>query len=314
MSLFVNTSFQETTTSKTGFLKKINGAYWFILPYAIFFTVFVVLLILISIFLSFTYYDTVNAPSFIGLRNYINLLTQDTDFMQFALPQTIRYALIVGPGGYMLSFLLAWILAQIPHKVRTVSAIILYSPALTSGVLMTVVWRVLFSGDNRGYLNNFLLNLGVINTPVQWLQDPQTVTVIMLFVGLWSSMGIGFLAMLSGILNINKEIYEAAYIDGLKNRWQEIFYITIPSMRPQMLFGAVMAIVLTFNAAGIASALTLSFPPPQLAGWLIVDHMNDFGFARFEMGYASALSVILLVIVLLFSRIAKRLFGGDKDE
>ena len=255
-----------------------------------------------------------NTPSFIGLRNYINLLTQDTDFMQFALPTTIRYALIVGPGGYMLSFLLAWILAQIPHKVRTVSAIIIYSPALTSGVLMTVVWRVLFSGDNRGYLNNVLLNLGVINTPVQWLQDPQTITVIMLFVGLWSSMGIGFLAMLSGILNINKEIYEAAYIDGLKNRWQEIFYITIPSMRPQMLFGAVMAIVSTFNAAGIASALTMSFPPPQLAGWLIVDHMNDFGFARFEMGYASALSVILLIIVLLFSRIAKRLFGGDKDE
>jgi len=309
----VNTSFQETTTSKPGFHKKLNSAYLFILPYAIFFLVFVVLLILISIFLSFTYYDTVNMPSFVGLRNYINLLTQDTDFMQFALPTTIRYALIVGPGGYMLSFMLAWILAQIPHRIRTVSAIIIYSPALTSGVLMTVVWRVLFSGDNRGYLNNVLLNLGVINTPVQWLQDPQMINIIMLFVGLWSSMGIGFLAMLSGILNINHEIYEAAYIDGLKNRWQEIFYITIPSMKPQMLFGAVMAIVSTFNAAGIASALTMSFPPPQLAGWLIVDHMNDFGFARFEMGYASALSVVLLIIVLLFSRIAKRLFGGEKE-
>lgn len=283
------------------------------MPYAFFFIVFVVLLIVISVLLSFTYYDTVNAPTLIGFRNYVNLLTQDVDFMQFALPTTIRYALIVGPGGYMLSFMLAWVLAQIPHRIRTVSAIIIYSPALTSGVLMTVVWRVFFSGDNRGYLNNFLLNLGVINTPVQWLQDPQTITVIMLFVGLWSSMGIGFLAMLSGILNINNDIYEAAYIDGLKNRWQEIFYITIPSMKPQMLFGAVMAIVSTFNAAGIAAALTLSTPPPQFAGWLIVDHMIDFGFARFEMGYASALSVVLLVIVLIFSRVAKRLFGGDKE-
>ena len=134
---------------------------------------------------------------------------------------------------------------------------------------MTVVWRVVFAGDNRGYLNNILLNLGIINVPVQWLQNPQTITLIMLFVGLWSSMGIGFLAMLSGILNINKELYEAAYIDGLKNRWQEIFYITIPSMKPQMLFGLVMAIVNTFNAVGIASALTLSTPPPQMAGWLI---------------------------------------------
>ena len=264
--------------------------------------------------LSFTYFDSVHFPSFVGFRNYINLLTQDSDFMQYALPNTIRYALIIGPGGYILSFLLAWILAQIPHRARTVSAIIIYSPALTSGVLMTVVWRVLFSGDNRGYLNNFLLNLGVINTPIQFLQDPTAIMTIMLFVGLWSSMGIGFLAMLSGILNINKDIYEAAYIDGLKNRWQEIFYITIPSMKPQMLFGAVMAIVSTFNAAGIAVALTKSTPPPQMAGWLIVDHMNDYAFARFEMGYASALSVVLLLIVLIFSSIARKLFGGGKDD
>lgn len=302
------------TTSKTGYHKrKFNSSGLFVLPYVTFFFIFVLLLIIISIILSFTYYDTVNFPSFVGLRNYINLLTQDTDFMQYALPTTIMYALIVGPGGYLLSFLLAWILAQIPHRSRTIAAIIIYSPALTSGVLMTVVWRVFFSGDNRGYLNNILLNLGVINAPVQWLQDPKTITIIMLFVGLWSSMGIGFLAMLSGILNINKEIYEAAYIDGLKNRWQEIFYITIPSMKPQMLFGMVMAIVSTFNASGIAAALTLSDPPPQLAGWLIVDHMNDFGFGRFEMGYASALSVILVLMVFLFSRVAKRLFGGDNE-
>jgi multiple sugar transport system permease protein len=310
----VNTSFQETTTSKTGSHKnKFNTSYLFILPYATFFILFVVVLIVIAILLSFTYYDTVNFPSFVGMRNYINLFTQDTDFMQFALPTTIRYALIIGPGGYALSFMLAWILAQIPHRARTFSAIIIYSPALTSGVLMTVVWRVLFSGDNRGYLNNMLLNYGVINTPVQWLQDPSAIMMIMLFVGLWSSMGIGFLAMLSGILNINREIYEAAYIDGLKNRWQEIFYITIPSMKPQMLFGAVMAIVSTFNAAGIATALTMSFPPPQMAGWLIVDHMNDYGFARFEMGYASAVSVMLLLLVLFFSRVAHKLFGGERD-
>ncbi|MCK9166655.1 MAG: sugar ABC transporter permease [Acholeplasmatales bacterium] len=303
----------ETIISKTGLKKSINTSGFFVLPYVIFFFTFVILLILISVMLSFTYYDTINFPHFIGLRNYINLLTQDTDFMQFALPTTIKYALIVGPGGYLLSFILAWILAQIPHRSRTVAAIIIYSPALTSGVLMTVVWRVVFAGDNRGYLNNLLLNMGVINAPVQWLQDPKTITLIMLFVGLWSSMGIGFLAMLSGILNINKEIYEAAYIDGLKNRWQEIFYITIPSMKPQMLFGMVMAIVSTFNASGIAAALTLSTPPPQLAGWLIVDHMNDFGFGRYEMGYASALSVVLVLMVLLFSRIAKRLFGGDNE-
>ena len=308
----MSTVSRETTTSATGSRKRgFNTSNLFILPYAAVFLTFVVLLIVIAILLSLTYYDTVNMPRFVGLRNYITLFTQDTDFLQFAFPTTIRYALIIGPGGYALSFLLAWTLAQVPHRIRTVSAIIIYSPALTSGVLMTVVWRVLFSGDNRGYLNNVLLELGVINTPVQWLQDPTAIMTIMLFVGLWSSMGIGFLAMLSGILNINREIYEAAYIDGLKNRWQEVFYITIPSMKPQMLFGAVMAIVSTFNASGIATALTMSFPPPQMAGWLVVDHMNDYGFARFEMGYASAVSVVLLLIVVLFSRVAHKLFGGD---
>ncbi|MCF7931993.1 MAG: sugar ABC transporter permease [Acholeplasmataceae bacterium] len=310
----MSTVSHETTTSPTGSRKKtFNTSYLFVFPYAFFFVTFVVLLIVIAIILSLTYYDTVNMPEFVGLRNYITLLTQDTDFLQYAFPTTIRYALVIGPGGYALSFLLAWVLAQIPHRIRTVSAIIIYSPALTSGVLMTVVWRVFFSGDNRGYLNHMLLNLGVINQPVQWLQDPQMIMIIMLFVGLWSSMGIGFLAMLSGILNINREIYEAAYIDGLKNRWQEVFYITIPSMKPQMLFGAVMAIVATFNAAGIATALSMSFPPPQMAGWLIVDHMNDYGFARFEMGYASAVSVILLLIVVIFSRVAHKLFGGDNQ-
>lgn len=174
---------------------------------------------------------------------------------------------------------------------------------------MGVVWKSIFSGDSRGYVNYYLLKLGLINEPIQFLQDTRFIFGIMVFVGIWSSMGVGFLAMLSGLLNVNREMYEAAYIDGIKNRFQEIFYITIPSMKPQMLFGAVMALVSTFNVAGVATALTSSTPPPQHAGWLIVDHMNDYGFGRFEMGYASAISVVLLVMVLLFNRVAQKLFG-----
>lgn len=289
--------------------RRFNSSYLFIGPYAIIFFTFVILLIAISIFLSFTYYDTVNPPQFIGLRNYINLFTQDVEFMQYALPNTIKYAIIIGPVGYILSFLLAWILAQLPKRLRNVLAIIIYSPSLTSGVLMSVVWRVIFSGDSRGYLNYVLLNWGLINEPVQFLQSPSWIFGIMVFVGLWGSMGIGFLAMLSGILNNDKEVYEAAYVDGIKNRFQEIIYITIPTMKPQMLFGAIMAMVGTFNASGVASALSGAYPSPQYAGWLIVDHMNDFAFTKFEMGYASALSVVLLLIVLIFNRVCYKLFG-----
>ncbi|MDD4070357.1 MAG: sugar ABC transporter permease [Candidatus Izemoplasmatales bacterium] len=294
--------------------KKVNDAYLFALPYFLVFFTFVIALIVISVVLSFTYYDTINFPDFVGLRNYVNLFTQDTDFMQYALPTTIKYALIIGPGGYIISFLMAWLLAQVSYKLRTVLAIILYSPSLTSGVLMAVIWKVTFSGDTRGYLNYFLLQMGFINEPVQWLQDSNMIFGIMIFVGLWSSMSVGFLAMLSGILNIDKDLYEAAYVDGMKSRWQEIFYITIPSIKPQMLFGAVMAVVGTFNAAGMASALTGAYPPPQLAGWLIVDHMNDFGFSRYEMGYASAMSVVLLMIVMIFYYVSVSLFGEKKDK
>lgn len=294
--------------------KKLNSSYLFILPYALIFLIFIVLLLVISFLLSFTYYDSVNFPTFVGLKNYITLFTQDTDFMQYALPNTVMYALIVGPGGYILGFLMAWLLAQLPKSIRNVSAIILYSPSLTGGVLISVVWKAVFSGDNRGYLNYILLELGIINEPFQWLQNTTAITWIMIFVGLWSSMGIGFLAMLSGILNINRELYEAAYVDGLKNRFQEIIYITIPSMKPQMMFGAVMAIVNTFNSAGLASALTGASPTPQLAGWLITDHMNDYAFSRMEMGYASAISVVLLGIVVVFYFIANQFFGGRKDE
>jgi len=294
-------------------LKKFNSAYLFIAPYAIIFFIFVILLIVISIMLSFTYYDTVNPPRFIGLTNYINLFTQDSTFMQDAIPNTIKYVIIVGPLGYILGFVIAWMLAQLPKRIRNILAVIIYSPSLTSGVLMSVVWKVMFSGDATGYLNYLLLSWGLINEPVQFLQSKEWIFGIMIFVGLWSSMGIGFLAMLSGILNIDKELYEAAYVDGIKSRFQEIIYITIPSMKPQMLFGAIMSMVSTFNAYGIASALSGSTPPPQNAGWLIVDHMNDYAFTRLEMGYASAVSVVLLLMVLIFNRICYKLFGTKKE-
>lgn len=301
---------EATTPKKKKF--KFNSAYLFIGPYAIIFLVFVVLLILISFLLSFTYYDGVNMPHFVGLSNYIALFTQDLDFMQSALPNTIKYALIVGPVGYMLTFFLAWVLAQLPRRFRNVAAIILYSPSLTGSILISVVWKAMFSGDSRGYINYLLLNWGITNEPIQFLQDKTTIFIIMVVVGLWSSMGIGFLAMLSGILNTNREIYEAAYVDGMKNRFQEIIYITIPSMKPQMMFGAVMSIVGTFNSAGLASALTGASPTPQLAGWLISDHMQDYAFSRMEMGYASSLSVVLLMLVLVFYFVANHFFRTDE--
>lgn len=288
----------------------MQSPYVFIAPYAFLFILIIALPVIAAIILSFTSFNTIQAPEFVFLQNYVDILTGDAVFLQKALSNTIIFSIIVGPIGYMLSFALAWMLAQVPHKARTIYAVIIYSPSITGAVMMANVWRIVFSGDELGYLNNLLMNtLGVIDSPVQYLQDADILFTIMIIVSLWSSMGLGFLAMLAGVLNIDRSLYEAAAIDGMRNRWQEIFYITIPSMKPQMLFGAVMAIIGTFNSVGLASALAGGTAPPQYAGWLIVDHANDFGFVRFEMGYASAVTVILLLIVVLFNQISYRLFG-----
>jgi len=280
----------------------------FLGPYYLMFSIFIVVPVVVAIMLSFTYFDSIQFPTFTGFRNYIDLFTQDAVFMRYVLPNTIRFALIVGPGGYFLSFMMAWLLAQIPHRARTVLALALYSPSMTAGVAMTVLWRVIFSGDEAGYINSILLRFNLVTEPVQFLQSPQHLMTIMILVTLWGSMGVGFLAMLSGILNINAELYEAAYIDGLRNRVQEIMYVTIPSMRPQMLFGAVMAIVATFQAGAIGVQLSGANPTPQYAGQLIVNHIEDFGFIRFEMGYAAAVSVALLAMVYLCAKFINRLF------
>ncbi len=282
----------------------------FILPYATLFTLLIILPVVVAMFLSLTSFNTIQLPKFVMFKNYIDLFTGDTVFLQKAVSNTIIYSVIVGPIGYILSFGLAWMLSQVPHKMRTIYTVIIYSPSVTGSIMMTVVWKVLFSGDQVGYLNYWLINMKLIKEPVQWLITPELIMPIMIIIGLWSSMGVGFLAMLAGLLNIDKALYEAAYIDGIKNRWQEIFYITIPSMKPQMLFGAVMAIIGTFNASGIASTLSGGTPPPQYAGWLIVDHANDFGFIRYEMGYASAVTVALLFIVVTFNKISYKLFGN----
>lgn len=292
-------------------LKEELESYAFLSPYLIMFGLFIVLPVIMAVGLSVTDFNAIETPGFVGLKNYITLLTEDSVFMQYVLPNTIKFALIAGPVGYALSFILAWMLAQIPKKPRTVLALVLYSPSMTAGVAMSVVWTILFSGDQSGYLNSLLIQMGVIQDPIQWLQSPEYLMTIMIIVTLWSSMGVGFLAMLAGVLNINSEMYEAGYIDGISNRFQEIIHITIPSMKPQMLFGAVMAVVGTFQAGAIGVQLSGANPTPQYAGQLIVNHIEDFGFIRYEMGYAATISVILLLLIWLCSKVVWKLFGDN---
>jgi multiple sugar transport system permease protein len=287
-----------------------HNGYLFLLPYALLFFTFILIPVVIAIGLSFTNFNAIEFPGFTGFLNYINLITKDEVFMQYVLPNTVEYALIVGPGGYILSFIVAWALAQLTKGPRTIFALILYSPSMTSGVAMMVLWKVMFSGDQTGYINSWLIKLGLIHDPIIWMVNVEYLLPIVIIIGLWSSMGVGFLAILAGILNSDETLYEAAAIDGVKNRFQEMIYITIPNMKPQMLFAAVMSIVGAFQNGVISSQLAGN-PTANYAAQLIVNHIEDYGFIRYEMGYAAAVSVALLGIVYLFSAISKKLFSED---
>lgn len=292
-------------------ITKKSTPYLFLAPFLILFIVFIIVPTVMAVALSFTNYNAVQTPALVGLTNYINLFTQDTVFLQYVLPNTILYAIVVGVGGYMLSFFLAWSLSQITRVPRTILALIIYSPSMTMGVAMTVVWRTVFLGNQSGIANYVLTQLGIITEPIIWMLDTNYIMPIVIIVALWGSMGVGFLSMLAGLLNINPEMYEAGAIDGIRNRFQEVFYITIPSMKPQMLFGAVMAVVNAFQSGNIGVMLTGSNPTPQYAAQLMVNHIEDYGFTRYEMGYAAAVSVVLLALIYCFSVVARKLFSED---
>ena len=283
----------------------------FVAPYALIFAIFILVPVILAIILSFTNFNAIQFPKWVGFLNYITLLTADEEFMRYVLPNTVIYAVVVGIGGYVLSFILAWALCNLSKVPRTIFALILYSPSMTTGVAMAVLWKVIFSGDQSGLLNSWLMELGIITEPIIWLVDTRFLLPLVIVIGLWSSMGIGFLSMIAGILNTDETLYEASAIDGVSNRFQEMIYIIIPQMKPQMLFAAVMAIVGAFQN-GLISSLLVGNPSPGYASQLLVNHIEDYGFLRYEMGYAAAVSVALLLIVQLFSKGANALLT-EKD-
>lgn len=289
-------------------------AYLFIGPYLLLFIIFILLPILMAAVLAFTDFNSIEFPRFVGFDNFIQMFSGDMVLVRYVLPNTIRFALIVGPGGYALQFLMAWLVIKLPQKLRRGYTMAIYSSSLAGGTMMAVVWVVAFSGDRYGYLNNLLIWLGAITSPVDWTQDQQALMVIMIFVTLWSSMGVGFLSLQAGMFSVDPQLYEAGIIDGVKNAIQEVWYITIPAMKPQMLFAAVMAMVGTLRAGGIGVTLSGMNPTPRYAGQLFQNHIDDFGFIRMELGYATSLTFAMLAAMLVINRVVFKMLGSKEDE
>lgn len=263
------------------------------LPFLAVFLLFMIVPVFSSLVLSFTKYDMINLPKFCGLENYFRMFIEDKVFM-IAIKNTLMFAIVTGPVGFMLSFMLAWMINELGPKTRTVLSFLFYSPALMGNVYF--IWQVMFSGDSYGYVNSLLLSLNVISEPIQWFNDANYAMTLVIIVQLWMSMGVSFLANISGLQNVDPALYEAGAIDGIRNRWQELWYITMPSMSNILLFSAVMQIQSSFSVSTIATTLT-GFPSVNYSTHTIVTHLSDVSGTRFEMGYAAALSVFLFALM-----------------
>ncbi|MGF7144227.1 multiple sugar transport system permease protein [Anaerotaenia torta] len=272
-------------------------------PFLIFFLIFSVYPVLQAIFYSFTNYNVLEKADFIGLANYSKLFLKDTIFIK-AIQNTFIIAVFVGPLGYILSFLLAWMINELPHWLGTILTVVFYAPSMAGNVV--IIFGLIFSNDANGYLNGILLKLGIIDEAVLWLSESATILPIVIIVSLWMSLGVGFLSFVAGIKGVDEAQYEAAAIDGIRNRWQELWFITLPNMKPQLLFGAVMSITGALSVGGTADSL-VGFPSPNYASHTIVNHLNDYGLIRLEMGRASAIAVILFFLMILCNLLIQKL-------
>ena len=289
-------------------IKKNRECYFMLAPFMIFFLIFTVIPVVMSFPISFTDFDVISYPEFVGLSNFYTLFLSDKVFLQ-SIKVTLIFACFTGPVSYVMCFLLAWFINELPQKLRTVFTLIFYIPSM-AGVY--TVWKIIFSGDSYGYLNSVLMDIGIITQPVQWLTDSRYILGVTIAVQLWISLGAGFLALRAGFQNIDRSQYEAGAIEGIKNRWQELVYITIPSMGPQLLFAAVMQIVGSFTAGTVAQNI-VGFPSTDYKAHTIMTHAYDYGWVRFEMGYASAICMVLFVLMYIINRIINKILNKYLD-
>ena len=277
-----------------GLMKRNWQSYALMGPYFLLFSVFTVLPVMAALTLSFTTFDMLNPPQFVGWGNYIRLFLEDEIFI-IALRNTLIFAVVTGPLSYIMCFTFAWIINELSPKFRAFMTLIFYAPSISGNVFF--IWGFIFSGDRHGMVNGILLNLGLIEWPIVFFRDENWILPILLLVQLWMSLGTGFLAFIAGLQTVDRSLYEAAAVDGIRNRWQELWFVTLPSMKPQLMFGAVIQITTSFAVADIAINLA-GLPTINYAGDTIVTHLIDFGHIRFEMGYASAIATILFFMMI----------------
>ena len=290
-------------------IKRNKACYMMLAPYFILFFFFTVLPVVMSVAFSFTYYNMLEMPEFIGWKNYIKLFLEDDIFLT-SLKNTLILAVITGPISYFLCLLFAWIINEFKGWLRAFLTLIFYAPSICGNAY--VVWNLILSGDRYGYLNGFLMKLGILDEAIIWMKTEKYVLPMLIVVQLWLSLGTGFLSFIAGLQTVDKSLYEAAALDGVKNRWQELWYVTLPAMKPQLMFGAVMQITQSFAIADVSIQLAGN-PSVNYAGATVVTHLLDYGTVRFEMGYASAIATVLFLLMVGSNMLVQKLLRREGE-
>jgi multiple sugar transport system permease protein len=286
-------------------MKRNWVAYVLILPYMLIFTMFTIVPVVLSFVISFTDFNMLQLPNIVWLENYINLFFADDIFL-IACKNTFIFAAIVGPASYLMSFLVAWFINELSPRIRAIVTLIFYAPSISGQVYM--IWGTLFAADSQGWVNAMLMEVGILVEPKTWFQDADWVMPLCIVVALWTSLGTSFLSFIAGLQGVDRSLYEAGAVDGVKNRWQELWYITLPSMKPQLMFGAIMAITSSFGFGGVVTALC-GFPSVDYAAHTIMHHLDDYGGQRYETGYASAIAVVLFAIMVGANMVVKKVIS-----
>ena len=286
-------------------MKRNWAAYIMVAPFMIVFTLFTVVPVLLSIVVSFTDFNILQMPNFVFLDNYIRLFLDDDIFL-LACKNTFIFAVIVGPASYLMSLLVAWFINELSPKIRAIVTLVFYAPSISGQVYL--IWGTLFSGDSYGWANAVLLELGLTTEAIQFFENKKYIMPLCIVVALWTSLGTSFLSFIAGLQGVDHSLYEAAAVDGIRNRWQELWYVTLPSMKPQLMFGAIMSITSSFGFGGVVDALC-GYPSTDYSEWTIVHHLNDYGGSRFETGYSSAIAVVLFIIMIGANTLVKKMIS-----
>ena len=303
----VKRSFSQRLKDGGKRIKADRACYFMIAPFMLLFLIFTVLPVAAAIGLSFTDFNMLQTPNFVGLDNYRTLFLNDDVFI-ISVKNTLILAMVTGPLSYIACYIFAWFINELPGKLRAIMTVVFYAPSISGGVLS--IWTYIFSGDRLGILNSFLVRFGFIDAPIQWLTDPDYMMTCCIIVQLWLSLGTSFLSFMAGFKTVDTTLYEAGAIDGVKNRFQEVWFLTLPQMKPQLLFGAVMQIASSFAVGAIPMQLT-GFPSTDYATHTIIAHVQDYGSTRFELGYACAISTVLLMVMLLVNKVVNKVLVDE---